>query len=75
MRLFDQLSWGFYHGAIEAHGHPTRLDIVTIYDSAHLRSVLHQYEGREDRKRDGFRFRDPDHKAAALLGVIKLGRS
>lgn len=74
MRLFDQLSWGFYHGSIEIHGHPTRLDIVTIYDATRLRSVLHHYRGREDRKRDGFRFIDPDRKTDAVLGVIKLGR-
>jgi len=74
MALFEQLSWGFYHGSIEIRGHPTRLDIVTIYDAARVRSVLHRYEGRADRKRDGFRFVDPDRKAEAVLGVIKLGR-
>lgn len=74
MRLFDQLSWGFYHGSIEIHGRPTRLDIVSIYDANQLRAVLHQYAGREERKRDGFRFVDPEHKAEAVLGVIKLGR-
>lgn len=74
MRLFDQLSWGFYYGAMEIRGRPVRLDIVTIYDAARLRSVLHRYPGREDRKRDGFRFVDPDQKPAAVLGVTKLGR-
>lgn len=74
MRLFEALSWGFYHGSIEIHGRPTRLDIVSIYDATQVRAVLHQYEGREDLKRDGFRFVHPDRKAAALLGVIKLGR-
>lgn len=74
MNLFAQLTWGFYHGSIEIHGHPTRLDIVTIYDSGQLRAVLHQYEGRADRKRDGFRFADPHHRAAAVLGVLKLER-
>lgn len=75
MRLFAQLSWGFYHGSIEIHGRPTRLDIVSIYDATRLRAVRHQYEGRADRKRDGYRFVDPAHKTAALLGVIRLGRS
>lgn len=74
MRLFDQLSWGFYHGSIEIHGRPTRLDIVSIYDASALRAVLHRYAGREDAKRDGFRFADPAHMARAVLGVIKLGR-
>lgn len=74
MRLFADLSWGFYHGSIEIHRHPTRLDIVTIYDSTQLRAVLHQYAGRADRKRDGFRFTDPPHRAAAVLGVLRLDR-
>lgn len=74
MQLFAALSWGFYHGAIEIHGHPTRLDIVTIYDSTQLRAVLHQYEGRTDRKRDGFRFVDPQHPSSTVLGVLKLDR-
>lgn len=74
MKLFANLSWGFYHSSIEIHGRPTRLDIVTIYDASQLRAVLHQYEGRPDRKRDGYRFSNPERKAAAVLGVIKLGR-
>ncbi|SDT42522.1 hypothetical protein [Microlunatus soli] len=74
MRLFADLSWGFYHGSIEVHGRPTRLDIVTIYDSAQLRAVLHRYHGRADPKRDGFRFAVPDDVATTVLGVVKLGR-
>lgn len=74
MRLFADLSWGFYHGSIEIHGHPTRLDIVTIYDSSQLRAVLHQYQEQAGRKRDGFRFTDPQHRAAAVLGVLRLDR-
>ncbi|GAB3917629.1 hypothetical protein GCM10011575_31190 [Microlunatus endophyticus] len=74
MNLFANLSWGFYHGSIEVRGHPTRLDIVTVYDASQLRAVLHQYEGRSDRKRDGFRFADPHHAADAVLGVVKLDR-
>ena len=74
MRLFANLSWGFYHGSIEIRGHPTRLDIVTIYDASKLRAVLHQYQGRADLKRDGFRFKDGHDRRAAVLGVLKLGR-
>ncbi len=74
MRMFADLSWGFYHGAIAIHGHPTRLDIVSIYNATRLRAVLHRYEGRPDSKRDGFRFIDPDRKTEALLGLIQLGR-
>ncbi|MGW5361765.1 hypothetical protein [Actinopolymorpha pittospori] len=74
MRLFKDLSWGFYHGSIAVHGKPTRLDILTIYDAAKLRQVIHQYEGRTDRKRDGFAFRDPERQQEALLGIAKLSR-
>ncbi|WP_195909145.1 hypothetical protein [Microlunatus sp. Gsoil 973] len=74
MRLFEQLSWGFYHGSIEIHGRPTRLDVVTIYDATRLRAVLHRYAGRVDAKRDGYRFVEPGRQADAVLGVIKLGR-
>lgn len=74
MRLFAALSWGFYHGSLEIHGHPTRLDLVTIYDATQLRAVLHRYEGRADHKRDGFRFLEPGRKSEAVLGIIGLGR-
>ena len=55
MRLFKDLSWGFYHGSIAVHGKPTRIDILTIYDAAKLKRVLHQYEGRNDRSGTGSR--------------------
>lgn len=74
MQLFKDLSWGFYHGSIAVQGKPTRLDILTIYDAAMLKRVLHQYEGRTDKKRDGFVFRDPERKREALLGIAKLSR-
>jgi hypothetical protein len=72
MQLFKDISWGFYHGAKVFQGEPVRIDIVTIYDASRLKAVLHQYEGREDKKRDGFKFRRPDNKVAAVLGVIKI---
>jgi hypothetical protein len=72
MRLFNYVSWGFYHGSIAIHGRPTRIDLLTVYDAAKLKAVLHQYEGRTDKKRDGFVFREPERKPAALLGIVKL---
>ncbi|SDT22163.1 hypothetical protein [Actinopolymorpha singaporensis] len=74
MRLFEAMSWGFYHSSIAVHGVPVRLDLLLIYDAAQLREVVHQYEGRDDRKRDGYVFRDPDRKPEALLGIAKLSR-
>lgn len=73
--MFKDLSWGFYHGSIEIHGRPTRLDILTIYDATKFRIVPHRYEGRTDTKRDGYVFRDPERKQDALLGVLTIGRS
>lgn len=72
MQLFKDISWGFYHGAKAIHGEPVRIDILTVYDAAQLKAVVHQYEGREDIKRDGFVFKDSANKAAALLAIISI---
>lgn len=72
MELFKDISWGFYHGAKAIHGKPVRIDLVTIYDASQLKAVVHQYEGRDDIKRDGFVFKSPENKTAALLGIIKI---
>lgn len=72
MRLFKDISWGFYHGSKAIHGEPVRIDLVTIYDADQLKAVLHQYEGRDDKKRDGFVFRNPGDKTTAVLGVVKI---
>jgi hypothetical protein len=71
-QLFKDIIYGFYHGAIAIHGKPTRIDILIIYDASKLKAVVHQYEGRPDKKRDGFIFKDPMNKADALLGIIKI---
>ena len=72
MQLFKDIIYGFYYGAISIHGQPTRIDILILYDATKLKAVVHQYEGRADRKRDGFVFKDPANKVAALLGVVKV---
>ena len=72
MQLFKDISWGFYHGGITIHGKPIRIDILTIYDASKLKRVTHQYQGRPSAKRDGFVFKDPNNKPAALLGIIIL---
>lgn len=71
-QLFKDLSWGFYHGSIAIHGKPKRLDLLTIYDAKKLKAVVHQYEGRDDIKRDGFAFKNPNNKLDALRGIIKI---
>lgn len=72
MRLFKDIIYGFYHGAISIHGKPTRIDTLILYDASRLQAVLHQYKGRADIKRDGFIFKESDKKAQALLGVVKI---
>lgn len=72
LELGWQVIYGFYHSAIGVHGRPTRIDILTVYDAEQLEVVEHQYEGRDDKKRDGFVFKDPDDKGSSVLGVIKL---
>ncbi len=71
-RLFEHLCWGFYHSAIAIHGKPVRLDLLTVYDASQLSIVTHGYEGRTDTKRDGFAFKDPGAKPAALKAIIRL---
>lgn len=72
MQLFKDVVYGFYHSALGLHGKAVRIDILIIYDAAKLKAVLHQYEGRPDKKRDGFVFRDPAHKQDALLGIVRI---
>lgn len=70
--IFKVIAWGFYHSSIAVHGYPVRIDIVTVYDAEQLDQVFHQYEGRDDIKSDGFAFKDPAHKAQAMLGIIVI---
>ena len=51
---------------------PIRLDLVLIYDRKQVKQVLHTYPDRSERKRDGFIFREPQHRRRALLGVMKI---
>ena len=71
-QLFRDIAWGFYHGAKAIHGRPMRIDVVIIYDSSAVKSVLHRYESREQAKRDGFVFRNPDDKPGAVRAIIKI---
>lgn len=70
--IFKVIAWGFYHSAKATHGYPVRIDVVIIYDANQLNQVVHQYEGRDDIKDDGFSFKDGANKAQSVLGIIKL---
>jgi hypothetical protein len=70
--LFKDIAYGFYRSAIGVHGRPVRIDILIIYDATQVRAVVHQYQGRTGLKRDGYVFRDPANKPAAVLGILKI---
>lgn len=73
-RIFWQFAWSFYESPLKVRGYPVRVDIVVIYDFSKLKAVrtTHTHEGRPITKRDGYVFRDPRHKADAVLGIIKI---
>ncbi len=70
--IFADVVYGFYHSAIGVHGKPQRIDILTIYDATKMTKVVHQYEGRDDIKEDGYAFKDTKNNADALTGIIKI---
>ncbi len=71
-KLTQPLIWGFYHSALGIHGKPMRIDIITIYDAEQMNQITHQYEGRDDVKDDGFAFKYPENKLAAVKTVFIL---
>jgi hypothetical protein len=65
----------FYTWPLKFGRKPIRLDLIVIYDRKKLKAVYHRYEGREKEiKRDGFVFKEPENKRAALLGMIEIGK-
>ncbi len=49
------------------------VDILIVYDPKQLKAVTYSPIGQKGRvMRDGFVFRNPDNKAAAILGIIKI---
>ena len=62
----------FYTWPIKFGGSPIRINIAIIYDLSKLKRVHHQYEGRNDIKKDGFVFKNPENKIESLKGIIKI---
>lgn len=76
--MFGGIMRNFYENAPIDRGYPLRIDLLIIYD----RNGLVQAD-KVDRSRPSidprlekylFRFRDPEHKNRALLGIIKITR-
>lgn len=67
----------FYEGPpFDRNGPPIRLDVLTIYDPhqlEHIRFVVSDENSGEGGERDGgFRFKHPNRKRDALLGIVKI---
>ncbi|MBW2997718.1 hypothetical protein KY349_05245 [Candidatus Woesearchaeota archaeon] len=71
-RIMEKFIEPFYTWPPQLGGKPVRLDIAIVYDLSKLKRVIHTYEGRDDIKKDGFVFRNPENKRDALLGIIKI---
>lgn len=67
--VMGQAIWEMHHSAIGDRGHGVHVDLVLVYDAAQLDMVKNLYASHPTS--DGFIFKDPVNKQAALLGVIK----
>lgn len=73
-KMFSIFTWPFFHHEGFGIGRPVKIDIVIVYDAAKLQFVEFTYAGREHEgpRSDGVVFKDPDHKAEAIKGIIKI---
>jgi hypothetical protein len=68
--IMSQQIWEMHHSAIGDRGFGVHVDLVLIYHAEQLDMVMNLYDFHPTS--DGFTFKDPDNKQAALLGVIKI---
>lgn len=72
-KIFWQLSWSFYRSPLKERGYPVLVDILIVYDPKQLKAVAYRPVSQKDRiMRDGFVFRDPDNKLAAIKAIFKI---
>lgn len=69
-KIMPQQIWEMHHSAIGDRGFGVHVDLVLIYDAEQLDMVMNLYDFHPTS--DGFIFKDPANKQAALLGVIKI---
>ncbi|MEQ4204599.1 hypothetical protein [Actinopolymorpha sp. B9G3] len=63
----------FYVGPpVDRDGVPLRIDLLTIYDLAHLEGIPIPFHGEETPPLSACRFRHPDRRSEAVLGLIKV---
>jgi len=72
-KIFWQLSWSFYCSPLKERGYPVLVDVLVVYDPNQLKAVTYRPVGQKGRvMRDGFVFRDPDNKPAAIKAIFKI---
>jgi hypothetical protein len=69
-KIMGQALWEMHHSAIGDRGHGVHVDLVLVYDYEQLDMVMNLYSHHPTS--DGFVFKNPHDKSAALLGVIKI---
>lgn len=63
----------FYIGPpVDRGGLPLRIDLITAYDLSQLEGIQIPFHGEENPPFSASRFRHPDRRAEAVLGVIKV---
>jgi hypothetical protein len=76
--VFGGVVWHFYHGAPLDRGHAVRIDLLLLYDGASLVRARKVHPNakrlRKGLKQFLFKFRDPNRKKEALLGLVKVLR-
>ena len=70
LNFMPQQIWEMHHSAIGDRGYGVHVDLVLVYDQAQLNMVMNLYTHHPTS--DGYTFKDPSNKQAALLGVIKV---
>ncbi len=68
--MAEEMVYDFYYSTQGDRGQTIRIDLITIYDRNQLVAIEGLYEGTDET--DGFSFKNPDDKAAAVLGIIKI---
>lgn len=68
--VMAQQIWEMHHSALGDRGFGVHVDLVLIYDAAQVAMVKHLYDSHPTS--DGFVFKNPANKQAALLGVITI---
>lgn len=70
---FRWLLESFFYWPIISRGRPVRIEIAIIYDPEKLSVVEYRQAGRaHELKLDGFVFKDPLRKPAAIRGIVKI---